>query len=104
MPVRRLLIRGQVQGVGYRWWAARQARALGLSGWVRNLHDGRVECWAEGPEAALEALVQACRGGPPSAEVDAVEVATVEARGHAHFERASDADTPAALDAADPSP
>ncbi len=102
MPARRLLIRGEVQGVGYRWWAARQARALGLTGWVRNLSDGRVECWAEGPDAALAALVQACGEGPASAEVVAVDVTIVEARGHTRFERAPDAHTPLALSDPDP--
>jgi acylphosphatase len=67
-----LLISGVVQGVGYRYWTTRTAARLGLSGWVRNLYDDRVEIFAEGPAPALEALVEACRVGPRSAEVTGV--------------------------------
>ncbi|MBK6689174.1 MAG: acylphosphatase [Deltaproteobacteria bacterium] len=64
-----LLISGVVQGVGYRNWAQKQAQALGLSGWVRNLTDGRVELWAEGPAAQRAVLAERCRTGPRHAEV-----------------------------------
>ena len=70
-----LLISGVVQGVGYRNWAQKQALALGLSGWVRNLTDGRVELWAEGPHADLATLAERCRTGPRHAEVTEVEQA-----------------------------
>ena len=69
----RLVIRGQVQGVGYRWWAHGQARSLGLDGWVRNRLDGTVELVAAGPGPAIARLAAACRLGPPAAEVEAVE-------------------------------
>lgn len=69
----RLRISGQVQGVGYRWWAERQAQALGLDGWVRNCADGSVELLAIGDEAALERLTEACANGPPAASVRAVQ-------------------------------
>ena len=69
----RLLIRGRVQGVGYRAWCLRMARKLGLSGWVRNLADGSVEALARGPASAVETLVAACQIGPPSARVTAVD-------------------------------
>lgn len=69
----RLRITGRVQGVGYRWWAERQARALALDGWVRNCPDGSVELLAIGDEVALERITEACRGGPPAAAVAAVQ-------------------------------
>jgi acylphosphatase len=69
----RLLIRGRVQGVGYRWWARREARRLGLDGWVRNRADGSVELLAAGPPDAVAAFADLCRRGPPSARVTGVE-------------------------------
>ena len=68
----RLRIEGRVQGVGYRWWAVGEARARDLEGWVRNRADGSVELLAIGPEAAIDALAQACAAGPPGARVSAV--------------------------------
>ncbi len=68
----RLTIRGRVQGVGYRWWASRTARRLGLDGWVRNRLDGSVELLAIGPQPAIEALIEACREGPAEAMVSSV--------------------------------
>lgn len=70
----RLLIRGRVQGVGYRASAADAARRLGLLGWVRNLRGGEVELVAEGDPAVLEKLIEWCRRGPPASRVDSVEV------------------------------
>ena len=69
----RLVIRGRVQGVWFRAWTMRTARALGLDGWVRNRNDGTVEVVAAGAPASLEALIAACRQGPPAARVDDVE-------------------------------
>jgi acylphosphatase len=67
-------VSGRVQGVGFRHFVLRQARAHGLHGWVRNREDGGVELEAEGPRAALESLVQAVRLGPSGAHiVDVVE-------------------------------
>jgi acylphosphatase len=68
----RLRIYGRVQGVGYRAWTAHKAKKLGLFGWVRNLNDGTVECMAQGPREAVEALVAACHAGPPIARVTQV--------------------------------
>jgi len=68
----RLIVTGKVQGVGYRWWASKEARALGLSGWVRNRQDGSVELLAIGVDAALGRLEQACRRGPREAAVRSV--------------------------------
>ena len=68
----RLVVRGRVQGVWFRGWTREQARALGVEGFARNLHDGSVEVVVQGPREAAEALVEACRKGPASARVDAV--------------------------------
>ena len=66
-------ISGRVQGVFFRANTARQARALGLTGWVRNLPDGRVETVFEGAAPAVEAMLAWCQGGTPPARVDRVE-------------------------------
>lgn len=76
-----LVVSGRVQGVFFRQSTADTARRLGLRGWVRNLPDGRVEAEAEGERAALEALVEWCRRGPPAARVDALEAGWGEPRG-----------------------
>jgi acylphosphatase len=68
------IVRGDVQGVGFRYFVADHARDAGLGGWVRNQPDGSVECVAEGPRVALEDLVGALRRGPSSAEVEDVEI------------------------------
>lgn len=75
------IVRGRVQGVGYRWFVQREASALGLSGGVRNLRDGTVEVEAEGPRNALEALVERLREGPFGSDVSAVETAWFEPAG-----------------------
>ena len=69
-----LLIDGRVQGVGFRYSTSIEADSLGLNGWVRNLPDGRVEVVAEGPEVAVERLVEWCRQGPRHAWVRDVDV------------------------------
>jgi acylphosphatase len=71
-----LLIRGRVQGVGYRAWATHTARHLGLSGWVRNLTDGTVEAYACGSEDTISSFIAACQAGPPGARV--ADVVTVK--------------------------
>lgn len=83
MEKRRLNARivGRVQGVGYRYYSERQARRLGLTGWVRNLADGSVELVAEGEVAHLERLLQWCRQGPPSAAVENVDASWADATG-----------------------
>ena len=74
MIARRLTIRGRVQGVGFRYAFADQARARKLSGWVRNRRDGSVEAIVAGPEADVEALIAWAHRGPPAARVSAVAV------------------------------
>ncbi|MEK7477343.1 MAG: acylphosphatase [Candidatus Coatesbacteria bacterium] len=75
------VVRGRVQGVGYRWFVQDQARVLGLSGRVGNLRDGTVEVDAEGPRSDLEALLERLREGPSGADVSDVEVAWWEPSG-----------------------
>jgi DNA ligase D-like protein (predicted 3'-phosphoesterase) len=81
----RALVRGRVQGVGYREATRAQARRLGLMGWVRNSGEGEVQVHAEGAAAAVEELQSFLRAGPPAAEVSAVEVEPVKAEGHEQF-------------------
>ena len=71
---RRYVVAGLVQGVGFRWYAARNARGLGLTGYARNLDDGRVEVVATGNDVATLARFEALlRAGPGHARVDSVE-------------------------------
>jgi acylphosphatase len=74
----RLIVSGRVQGVGYRAWTVRQARALGLRGWVRNRRDDSVEILAEGEDAALAELAERCRQGPNAARVDNIRTEPAE--------------------------
>lgn len=88
---RRLLIAGRVQGVWYRDWTVRAANALGLSGWVRNLADGRVEALIEGEADAVETMIARCHAGPERAEVTDVTVAEAPPAGVTGFEKRADA-------------
>jgi acylphosphatase len=74
-------ISGQVQGVFFRHETRQRARAEGLSGWVRNLPDGRVEAVFEGPEETVEDMVRWCHQGPDGADVGEVEVRREEPEG-----------------------
>jgi acylphosphatase len=69
----RWLVTGVVQGVGFRWFVARQAETLGLRGWVRNLVDGSVEVVAAGEEAQVDVLHQRLAAGPRLSRVERVE-------------------------------
>jgi acylphosphatase len=69
----RLVIRGIVQGVGFRYAAAEAAEREGVCGWVRNARDGSVEALVQGDDAAVERMVEWCRSGPRGARVSSVE-------------------------------
>jgi DNA ligase D-like protein (predicted 3'-phosphoesterase) len=81
----RAVVRGSVQGVGFREAAVRAAGRLGVMGWVRNAEDGAVFVHAEGPEAAVEELLDFLRKGPRGARVEVVEVDQVKVEGHEQF-------------------
>ena len=68
-----VVIRGRVQGVGFRAWTEVTALEHGLEGWVRNRRDGAVEALFAGPQEFVLAMVEACRHGPPGSRVDAVD-------------------------------
>ncbi len=70
----RIIVRGRVQGVGYRFFTQRTALELGIKGYVRNLPDGTVEVVAEGSPGAMEKFIQELREGPPLAIVEDMEV------------------------------
>ncbi len=95
-----MLISGQVQGVGYRYWTQQRAQQLHLTGWVRNLHDGRVEVLVNGPHEALQRLLILCREGPSSARVDQVRDRTVREAHFDGFDIPASAPSPASLQAA----
>lgn len=75
------IIRGCVQGVGYRMWAERTACLLALRGTVRNRFDTSVELVLAGPKDRVDRMLELCRAGPRSAKVDAVETSDVEWEG-----------------------
>lgn len=70
----RLLISGRVQGVAFRWETFQAAERCQVSGWVRNLPDGRVEAVAEGSRRNVNDLIDWCRKGPPAARVDSLDI------------------------------
>lgn len=69
-----LMIRGFVQGIGYRKWARKEAQKLGLSGWVRNLPDGSVEALLQGSQKDIKEMIALCKKGPFMSEVENVDV------------------------------
>lgn len=79
-------VTGRVQGVAFRWHTEERARELGVAGWVRNEVDGSVLLHAEGDDAAVDALVEWCRTGPPSARVTDVAVRDDAPTGATSFE------------------
>lgn len=82
-----LWISGRVQGVFFRSTTQEEAQARGLTGWVRNARDGRVEAEVQGSPATVDRLIQACRNGPPAARVADVEVEEIAVvRGERSFD------------------
>ncbi len=73
-----LYVSGIVQGVFFRAHTTRIARALGLTGWVRNLDDGRVEIKAQGARKSIDEFIAWCRHGPPAASVESVDIAWIK--------------------------
>ena len=86
MTTRRAVVSGRVQGVGFRFFAERAARDLGVRGWVRNLPDGSVETVAEGEEDAVSGYLARLRTGPGGSRVDAVAVDELAPQGLTAFE------------------
>ena len=71
--IRHIIVRGKVQGIGYRTWIAGAAVARHLAGWARNRRDGTVEAVLCGPQESVAALIEKCRHGPGMAQVSAVD-------------------------------
>lgn len=70
---RHVIIRGRVQGVGYRAWTEVAALGRGIEGWVRNRRDGTVEAMFSGEDVDVAAMIAQCRRGPPGARVEAID-------------------------------
>ena len=85
MSAYRYVVNGRVQGVGYRYFVLREAEALGITGFARNLPDGRVEVIAEGPDDALGRFEGRLRAGPAFATVTGVDRVDTAPRGDAGF-------------------
>lgn len=83
---KRVRVFGRVQGVWFRGATQREARALGVAGWVRNCPDGSVEAIFEGAPARVAAAIALCREGPPGARVDRIEVDDEAPEGLAGFD------------------
>jgi acylphosphatase len=84
---RRLRVFGRIQGVGFRYWAYKQALRLGIRGWIRNEKDGTVTVECQGPESAVAAFIACLRKGPPQARVDKIDITeTLSPRAYRQFE------------------
>ncbi len=74
----RVLIRGVVQGVGFRAFVARLARRFGIKGYVRNMPTGEVEAVFDGEESKVRLMIEFCKRGPPLARVEGIEVEEID--------------------------
>jgi acylphosphatase len=81
----RVLVRGRVQGVGFRYSMIERARSLGLGGWVRNRADGSLEAVFEGARERVESMVDWCRRGPSGARVESVDEDVEAPKGEREF-------------------
>ncbi len=86
MSTKRYIVRGRVQGVGYRYFALKEAERLGLTGFARNHTDGSVEVVAEGDDERLRAFEERLGEGPAFAAVSGVEASDLAPRGDSRFE------------------
>ena len=84
---KQVLVSGRVQGVFFRAWTKEKAEILGVTGWVRNLSDGRVEALFQGDENVVEEMVQWCRKGPPMASV--AEIRFIDADSEENYKKFS---------------
>ena len=82
---RRVLVSGRVQGVFFRDSCRERAEEAGVSGWVRNRSDGRLEACFEGDEGAVARVVEWCRRGPSGADIDSVDVSDEDPKGESGF-------------------
>lgn len=80
-----IVISGRVQGVGYRYSALRHAKTLGITGYVKNLSDGRVKLVIEGTEQAVEEMIVWCKEGPPMGRVDDLQTSSSNLVGFTDF-------------------
>ena len=88
----RIVVRGRVQGVGFRYVMVDVAEREGVAGWVRNRRDGTVEAFVQGEPAAVDRIVAWCRRGPPGARVESLEASAAEVDpAHAGFSSAATA-------------
>lgn len=77
----KVIVKGRVQGVGFRWFTREKARNLGLTGYVRNLPNGNVEIWAEGEQQDINDLIHLLRQGPSWSQVTDLEIDEVQSQG-----------------------
>lgn len=84
---RHLIIHGRVQGVAYRAWMVAEAQARGVSGWVRNVHDGTVEAVVSGDEEAVSEIIDACYNGPAMANVTGIDIEECQPPEQSGFEQ-----------------